>query len=130
MDANRADEAMRELTTHLASAHSLLAWTMRWCPDGDASWEAIWRACTDAKPMLNVLVAVGAVRGASIRERDGGIDASDQSAFVIIAERPDDGVPIEIEGAPHELSDGLRSRFERPSVAKIVEAAGHRRHGR
>ncbi|MEI8254204.1 MAG: hypothetical protein WCJ30_00875 [Deltaproteobacteria bacterium] len=115
MDATDADAAMLELAGHLALRRSLLAWTMRWCARGDAELGAMWSRTTDAKAMLNVLVAVSAVRSVAVK-------ATGAEAELRIVLTRADGSVLDESVTPEALPGVIRRAFAVPTLAALIDA--------
>jgi hypothetical protein len=118
MDAGTADAAIVELLAHIAQRQSLLAWTMRWCRDGEGDWQRIWSAASDAKSMLNVLVYAGDVTRARIER-----DASDASFRLVLERR--DGAVVDRRATREELTRVVRAEIARPLLARLLERFRH-----
>lgn len=123
VDEVRADQVMLEPGGHLANGESLLAWTMRWCAGGDPEFEAVWKRTTDAKGMLNVPVAVRAVRSVAVRSSGAGGGVR----FVVI--RANDGTLVDETVMPGAMPGVIRRRFAVPALSALIDA-GHRSAGK
>ena len=118
----RANEAIAALAGHLAQRRSLLAWTMSWCPDGDASWAAIWSTATDAKSMINVLVVAGAIDRVAVRAGAAHLvgESAGNAIVRLTATCVQDGRVVGQSVRGDDLADLLRSEFARPLLDVIV----------
>lgn len=123
--AQCADEAIGALAGHLAQRRSLLAWTMRWCPDGDASWATIWSSATNVKAMINVLVLVGVIRRVAVRAGASHLVGTPVGHAIVrfTATCGPDGRAVDESVRADGLAGVLRREFARPLLDVIVTAA-------
>lgn len=114
-ESDRANEALSELAAAVAQRQSLLAWTIRWCRDGEDSWARLWERATDAKSMMNVLVMTGAIDRVALRSVTSSVDAVE-----VLARRRGDASIVQAIVLIDGLPEFVRGAFQRPSLDEIT----------